>query len=110
MNRNTELKQLEFKAALLGLWQEENNTFSYFFHGEIVDIIIGGLPIGEYVYDAFINDEDDIPYIKITNEEHQGNTQIKEYKVLLIDTKNCILKLLTENNAEMVFNKRNSLL
>lgn len=51
-----------------------------------------------------------MPYIKITNDKHQGSIQIKEYKVLLIDTKNCIMKLLIDNDGEMVFNKRNTLL
>lgn len=38
MSNNNELQLLEFKTTLLGLWQAENKTFSYLFHGEIVDI------------------------------------------------------------------------
>ena len=109
MDEKTRLRQLELQTGLYGMWDNDNGVFSYFFYPDTLDLLIGGLPIGNFKYEAFIKPDDDNPYLTIYNDKHpSGDTQVKEYKIVEINTKTGILKLLNDFDVELNFHQRKS--
>lgn len=107
MDEKTKLRELELQAGLFGLWDNDSGAFSYFFYPDTLDLLIGGLPIGNFKYETFINEQDDNPYLTIHNDKHpSGKTQVKEYKILEINTRTGILRLLRDFDVELNFHKQ----
>lgn len=107
MDEKTKLRQLELQVALCGMWDNDKDVFSYFFYPDTLDLLIGGLPVANFKYEAFIKEQDNNPYLTIHNDKHRsGETEIREYKILEINTGTGILKILNNFGAELNFHQR----
>ena len=106
MTDNNQQRINEIDGALMGKWTTENKNISFFFLplGKIVGK--GQVEVGDG--DLFVSDtleyqvsiDNNNPFITVFNPK---TNQTKRYKILLIDTREKVLNLLTETDKELNF-------